>query len=319
MPEISETLPVEDIQPSEIEFAIKPKHLSRRSWVLISLIALVGAASISTQVQAFSLSSLGSTLSSGIGGAIEQAGGKVVGGAAKGVDSVVSHLPFGLGGLLEGYVNQYVSLVDTDLGTWTNQLLGKWLGGVVKKDTGVLGASDPIQSDTDIGKSIGGDGLGDSSGVATAQAQKQDVFNQNPVAIQQSLDHANERSSATAIAEPLLGVAGQKLMQTEMTDTQTNVQGIQQLATQAQGMDVTQDVMKNLTAMVSGQSQLEAGNYLQLMQINQQAAQGNVLDAAVSESADEANRAHHAEDMAGAYGVMEGSANVYLPGVDPAK
>jgi hypothetical protein len=243
----------------------------------------------------------------------------VVGGVANGVDSVLGHLPFGLGGLLEGYVNQYVSLVDTDIQNWTNQLLGSWLGGVVKKDTGILGATDPIQSNTDIGNSIGGNGEGDSGGVASAQSQKQDVFNQNPVAIQQSLDHATERSSAIAIAEPFLGKAGQQLMQTEMTDTQTNLQGIQTLATQAQGMDVTQDVMKNLTAMVSGQSQLEAGNYLQLTQMNEQQAQANVLSANLSESLDEYNRSQHSEAMSGAYGVMEGAANVYLPGVDPAK
>lgn len=323
MPEISEPLPVETIQPSEIELHPKSKRRSRRYWLLVSLIALTGATAVSTQVQAFSLSSLGSTLSSGVsnavGGVVNQVGDKAVGGVANGVDSALGNLPFGLGGLLEGYVNKYVSLVDSDLQSWTEQLLGKWLGGVVKNDTGVLGASDPIQSDTDIGNSIGDNGKGDGDGAASAQAQKQDVFNQNPVAIQQSLDHANERTSAVVIAEPFLGKAGQDLMDSEMENTQTDLKGIQDLATQAQSMDVTQDVMKNLSAMVSGQSQLEAGNYLELTKMNQQQAQGNVLSANLSESLDEYNRSQHAETMSGAYGVMEGSANVYLPGVDPAK
>jgi transposase len=59
---------------------------------------------------------------------------------------------------------------------------------------------------------------------------------------------------------------------------------------EAQSLDVTQDVMKNLTDMVSHQSQLESGSYEQLMQLRQPSATANLIGANISEALDEGNR-----------------------------
>jgi hypothetical protein len=71
--------------------------------------------------------------------------------------------------------------------------------------------------------------------------------------------------------------------------------------------------MKNLTDMVSHQSQLESGKYEQLMQLRQQSATANLIGANISEALDEGNRAKHAEAMAGARQVVQ-AVSVYLLG-----
>ena len=73
---------------------------------------------------------------------------------------------------------------------------------------------------------------------------------------------------------------------------------------------------KNLTAMASQQSTLQAGTYANLMALRQQEAANSLVNSNMSESVDEVNRTHHAESMAGAISVMRGAANVYLPGTD---
>ena len=79
-------------------------------------------------------------------------------------------------------------------------------------------------------------------------------------------------------------------------------------------MDVTQDVMKNLTAMVASQSTLESGNYAQTMLIHQQLSANGVVEANISEAVDETNRARHAEAMAGAAALKRAASGMYLPG-----
>lgn len=61
---------------------------------------------------------------------------------------------------------------------------------------------------------------------------------------------------------------------------------------EAQSLDVTQNMMKNLTDMVSYQSQLESGSYEQLQQ---QSATANLIGANISGVLDKGNRVKHTE------------------------
>jgi hypothetical protein len=145
-------------------------------------------------------------------------------------------------------------------------------------------------------------------------SQRLDNFNANPVVLQQSLDDATDRESARSMATSVLGTEGQAAMKQEMDAAQQALSAIADKSQEAQSLDVTQNVMKNLTDMVSHQSQLESGSYEQLMQLRQQSATSNLIGANISEALDEGNRAKHAEAMAGAQQVVQAAANVYLPG-----
>ncbi|HEY9645410.1 MAG TPA: hypothetical protein V6C88_03520 [Chroococcidiopsis sp.] len=310
----------------------------RQQWLLGTLLGIAGATTLVMPAQAFNLSHIETTLSRAANGSsggdfehdpLDSSAGNLSGSAttaedgligdvAKGIDGFGSHLSniggFSLSHLFESVLGHYTALAESYLNTWTTKTLGELLGGIKRSNTGDLGQTDPAQTSDSIGTAIGNDGKGNTAGVASANTQKQDVFNQNPVVVQQSLTHATQQDDARGSSEIFLGEAGQQVLKSEMQSAQANLQDIQAHSDQAQSMDVTQDVEKNLTAMVNDQSQLEAGSYSQLMQLNQQQAEANVVNADVSESLDELNRSRHAEVMSGAYDVMAGAANLYLPG-----
>lgn len=114
---------------------------------------------------------------------------------------------------------------------------------------------------------IGGNGLGDVTGQASGESQRLDNFNANLVVLQQSLANASDRESTRSMATSVLGTEGQTAMKQEMDAAEQALSAIADKSQEAQSLDVTQDGMKNLTDMVSHQSQLESGSYEQLMQL----------------------------------------------------
>lgn len=211
-------------------------------------------------------------------------------------------------------VNQYVQIFEGYYTHTVNDVLGSVLGDVLNGNTGELGIPDPPGDWQEVGQVIGGEGLGDVAGQASGESQRLDNFNANPVVLQQSLTNATDRESARSMATSVLGTEGQTAMKQEMDAAQQALGAISDKSQAAQSLDVTQDVMKNLTDMVGHQSQLESGSYEQLMQLRQQSATANLIGANISEALDEGNRAKHAEEMAGAQQVVQAAANVYLPG-----
>ncbi|MBD2093047.1 hypothetical protein H6F67_24675 [Microcoleus sp. FACHB-1515] len=157
---------------------------------------------------------------------------------------------------------------------------------------------------------------GAQNGFAPPRLQQSDLFNLNPVPLAQSMKAEQDRAENRGFAASVVGREGQEAMRQEAEAATHTLQAIQAKAQEAQSMDVTQDVMKNLTAMASQQSALQAGTYANLMALRQQEAANSLVTANISEGVDEGNRVHHAESMAGAISVMRGSANVYLPGAD---
>ncbi|MBW4489676.1 MAG: hypothetical protein KME12_17980 [Trichocoleus desertorum ATA4-8-CV12] len=144
--------------------------------------------------------------------------------------------------------------------------------------------------------------------------QKSDRFNTNPQAIAYSVKSESDRLASRGMAQTVIGTAGQQQMAADTQAASQALQSIQQTAAAAQTKDVTQDVMKDLTAMTAAQSSLSAGSYAQLMGVRQQMAADSVVNTNISEAADEANRMHHAERMGAALYVLNSAANFYLPG-----
>jgi hypothetical protein len=214
----------------------------------------------------------------------------------------------------QSIVNQYMQIFEGYYSHTVNDTLGSVLGNILGNSTGDLGIAAPPSDWQEVGQTIGGNGQGDGAGQASGASQRLDNFNANPVVLQQSLDDATDRESARSMATSVLGTEGQAAMKQEMDAAQQALSAIADKSQEAQSLDVTQNVMKNLTDMVSHQSQLESGSYEQLMQLRQQSATSNLIGANISEALDEGNRAKHAEAMAGAQQVVQAAANVYLPG-----
>ena len=186
-------------------------------------------------------------------------------------------------------------------------------GAAVPTETGAMGIPDFEANHAAIDQQVI---EGAQQGFAPAHLQPSDLFNLNPVPLAQSMKAEQDRAENRGFAASVVGKEGQAAMQQEAEAATHTLQAIQAKADEAQTMDITQDVMKNLTAMASQQSALQAGTYANLMALRQQEAANSLVNSNMSESVDEVNRTHHAESMAGAISVMRGAANVYLPGTE---
>ena len=177
---------------------------------------------------------------------------------------------------------------------------------------GPLQLPDFLKSHQSVDQQVVG---GATAGTPPAQAQQTDRFNINPVPLAQSIKFQQDRLQNHGMAATVLSSEGQAAMKQEMEAATQTLQSIQQKATQAQGFDVTQDVLKNLAAIQANQSSLMSGSYAQLMALRAQNAANAVVTSNISESLDEENRAKHAETMATADHVLRSSASFYLPGM----
>jgi hypothetical protein len=155
-----------------------------------------------------------------------------------------------------------------------------------------------------------------TQGFANSQLQASDRFNLNPITLSRSQAFEYDRTQSRGMSASVLSKEGQQAMAQQVKSTAQALADIQSKDQKAQGMDVTQDVMKNLTTIAHDQSQIEAGNFVQLTALRMQSATNGLVEANISEAVDEANRTHHAESTAGAYSVMSGAANLYLPGTN---
>lgn len=272
------------------------------------------------------------------GGAIQNKADGVVDGALGGIGSTVGNILGGhhsgiLGSILDPFeqqMGQYISAAQAYLHNAIGDFLGGLFGhsgtpatgagapgttapaGGIGVDTppGAMGIPDPYA----VKKSIEANANSGSNGNPSLEAQQADRFNVNPVVLTNSLAAEQDRTLNKTIAASVLSDAGQQAMTGERTAAAQTLQQIQAKAQEAQGMDVTQDVMKNLTAMVSGQSSLESGSYAQTMMIHQQLSATGIVASNISEALDETNRARHVEAMAGASGLLRSASSVYLPG-----
>lgn len=153
------------------------------------------------------------------------------------------------------------------------------------------------------------------AGTPSQAVQKSDRFNSNPVPLAQSLKFQQDRLQSYGMAATILSTEGQTALKQEMKAATATLQTIQQKSQEAQSMDVTQDAIKNLTAIQANQSSLVGGSYAQLIALRAQDAANAVVTSNISETLDEQTRARHAESMAAADHVLRASASFYLPGL----
>jgi hypothetical protein len=223
--------------------------------------------------------------------------------------------------------------IGNDWQKWINQSLGNPLDQVQQQ----LSKGDEILSQIMKG-SLGGawdESIGKTGGsqpdpyqVRTADtAIAAGVLTTNPIVHKRDAANLYDQELSRATAAPVLGDTGRKWIEQEIKKTgeivQNNQQGTQttqQLAQEAQGLSVTQDVMKNnakqvasLAGILNNQSKLTAENQTSLLKLQQ--LQGTIaqLAANTSEGIDETNRRDRVVRQIELSSATQ--AEVYIPGL----
>ena len=120
------------------------------------------------------------------------------------------------------------------------------------------------------------------------------------------------RAASVGFSNTLLSEAGQQAIVEEVEATDETLTAIVDLATEAQDLDVTQDVMKNLSAMAAQQSSLQVAEYGQTIQLRQQFAADAVVQAEAAEDLAALSRRQQTEPMAAAAEVIQSSSTLVL-------
>jgi hypothetical protein len=153
------------------------------------------------------------------------------------------------------------------------------------------------------------------------------MLNHSPVVQERDLANLYDQESARAIAAPVLGQQGKTWLEEEaertaglIESTQTGAAQVQQMATEAQGLGVTQDVMKRsaeidaaIASLLTNQTQLTADNRATLLQLQQLQGVQAQIAANTSEGIDEANRRDRLERQVAISGASQ--APIYIPGL----
>jgi hypothetical protein len=223
--------------------------------------------------------------------------------------------------------------MGNDWQQWINKSLGNPLDQVQQQ----LSKGDEILSQIMKG-SLGGawdESIGKSGGsqpdpyqVRTADtAIAAGVLTTNPIVHKRDAANLYDQELSRATAAPVLGDTGRKWIEQEAKKTGTLVQNNQQgtqvtqkLAQDAQGLSVTQDVMKNnakqmasLAGILNNQSKLTAENQTSLLKLQQLQGTLAQLAANTSEGIDETNRRDRVIRQIELSSATQ--AEVYIPGL----
>jgi hypothetical protein len=153
------------------------------------------------------------------------------------------------------------------------------------------------------------------------------ILTHSPVVQQRDLANLYDQESARAIAAPVLGEQGKTWLTEEAERTagliessQEGASQVQQMAEEAQGLGVTQDVMKQsaeidaaIASLLTNQTQLTADNQAALLQLQRLQGVQAQLAANTSEGIDEANRRDRLERQVSITGSSQ--APLYVPGL----
>lgn len=144
--------------------------------------------------------------------------------------------------------------------------------------------------------------------------QGADRFSVNPQGLSMSLAHEVERIGSRAIANATLSKVGQDRMKADLEGAVETLDAVIEIADDAQDKDVTQDVMKNLSAQLAQDSVLRAGQYRQSMLDRQQGAANAVVTTEIAKLLDEQNRARRSDLMGNAAAQHRATSGFHLPG-----
>jgi hypothetical protein len=147
--------------------------------------------------------------------------------------------------------------------------------------------------------------------------QGADRFSTNPQGLSASLSSEVERLGSRSIANSTLSKAGQDSMKADLEGATETLDATVKIADESQDLDVTQDVMKNLSAQLAQDSVIRAGQYKQDMLARQQQAADAVVNTEISKLLGEQNRMERAELLGNATVMDTATAGLYLPGEAP--
>jgi hypothetical protein len=174
---------------------------------------------------------------------------------------------------------------------------------------GALGVPDVIASQLSVAQTVMG---GVENGSPGRTSQRVDRFNVNPVALSETVGKEVSRAASIGFSNTLLSEAGQQAIVAEVQATDETLAEITELASEAQDLDVTQDVMKNLSAMLAQQSSIDVASYGQTIQLRQQFAADALVQAEAAEDLAAMSRRQQTAPMAAAAEVMQGTSMLML-------
>ena len=144
-----------------------------------------------------------------------------------------------------------------------------------------------------------------------------DRFSTTPETLKMSLSGEVERLASRSIAQSVLSEAGQEDMKAQLDGAENTLKTIMAIGEDSQDLDVTQDVMKSLTAQLANDSVIRAGQYKQDLLARQQAAADAVVNTEIARLLGEQNRASRADMAANASMMHNVAGQLHLPGEMP--
>lgn len=164
------------------------------------------------------------------------------------------------------WFNQAKSTVESYVQDIGKQLsgFGQEFEGIAQDAVGALGLPDPAQLREELDK----------------------VVTDSPIFSKEGVANEADRQTALGSASAILSEDGQTQQAQAYEQTQTQLETIGQQAQAAQGMDVTQNVMKQMALQQSETTQVLAGMRSDLLKMNEQQATQTVVQTNISRTLD---------------------------------
>jgi opacity protein-like surface antigen len=178
---------------------------------------------------------------------------------------------------LTDWFNEAKSTVDSYIKDVGKQLsgFGKEFEGIADDVVGELGLPDPTQLRKELDK----------------------VVTDSPIFSKDGVANEADRQVARGSAAAILSSDGQAQQAQAYGQTQTQLETVGQQAQAAQGMDVTQNVMKQMALQQAQTTQVLGGVRSDLLKMNEQQATGNLLQTNISRTLDGQQQQRNAEQV----------------------
>ncbi|MBE9062245.1 hypothetical protein [cf. Phormidesmis sp. LEGE 11477] len=144
--------------------------------------------------------------------------------------------------------------------------------------------------------------------------QGADRFSTNPQGLALSLRGEIRRAGSQAVAAGTLSKTGQDLMQAELEGAKESLNAAIEYADDSQDKDVTQDIMKNLSAQLAQDSVIRANEFRQSTIDRQQQAADAMVQTEIAQLLSEQNRNNRASLLGNVSAMQIATAGLFLPG-----
>lgn len=144
--------------------------------------------------------------------------------------------------------------------------------------------------------------------------QGADRFSTTPQTLTMSLRNEVERIGSRSIANSTLSLTGQEALKADLEGATQTLEAAVMIADESQELDVTQDIMKNLSAQLAQDSVLRANQLKESTLAREQAAADSVITTQISEALDEQNRARRVQHIGNSAHMHLAAGQLHLPG-----